>query len=184
MGKYEDLLERVSELEGGDDIASELEEFSATSLRRKAAKADELESKVADLEADIAKRDAAPKIEKAFREAGVQFDQLRPADRQVLQGLDPADLTSDKVAEVISSYELPIDAASQAAAEDPPPAAAVVAAARQAPASTSTAATAQITPEDAGSWPIDTQLRFKKAHPDEFEALKRGDTVTGILFQP
>ena len=39
-----------------------------------------------------------------------------------------------------------------------------------------------ITPADASSWGVDKQIRFKKQHPDAFEALKRGESVKVPTF--
>lgn len=39
-----------------------------------------------------------------------------------------------------------------------------------------------LTPADVAQWPVDKTMRFRQQHPVEFEALKRGEEVTGITF--
>jgi hypothetical protein len=38
----------------------------------------------------------------------------------------------------------------------------------------------QMTPEDVQEWPADRLMRFAKKYPDQWEALKRGEPVTGV----
>lgn len=39
-----------------------------------------------------------------------------------------------------------------------------------------------IKPEEVNSWSQDKQLRFKAKHPDAWELILRGETVTGVAF--
>lgn len=39
-----------------------------------------------------------------------------------------------------------------------------------------------ITPDDVAEWPVDKILRFRSKYPDQFEALKRGEEVPGVVF--
>jgi hypothetical protein len=197
MGDYEDLLERLREQEVDEDLVAGLEKFNAGALRKKAGERDEFASKVEDLEKQLKRVEQAPKVEKAFRDAGVDFEQLRPAERITLQNLEfEGDPDPDIVAKTISEYALPlIDGTQQQGQQDPPPAAAAIAAqARSAGAPTRTAGI--ITPEMVGGqpdpenpgafvggWSTEAAMRFHKEHPVESEALRRGETVQ-VQFTP
>lgn len=186
MGKFEDLVEQLRD-QGLDDLAEEFDQFGATALRKKAARADELESELQKAKAQVERFESAPKVEAAFRQAGVDFEKLRPADREVIQSLPVAELTEDKVGELIGRYEFPLIEGTQQQTGTTPPAAAVVDAAQQAPSGigqNGKPASATVTPEQAGEWAVDTALRFKEKYPEEFEALKRGEAVNGIVFTP
>lgn len=39
-----------------------------------------------------------------------------------------------------------------------------------------------LAPSDVAGWPVDKQMRFRKQHPDAFEALKRGEQVRVPAF--
>lgn len=188
MSKYEDLVEQVREL-GGEDIADQLDGFSGSSLRQKAEKTDRLETENATLKAEIAKRDAAPKIEKAFKDAGVDFDQLRPAEKQALQSLSVEDIGDEnKVASFITANELPLIAAGNQAqgqqqqADPPPNAAAVVQAARNAPQNQTSSPV--YTPADIASWDQPSRIAFEREFPEEAEAVRNGHEVTAPGFTP
>jgi hypothetical protein len=182
MGSYEELIASLRD-EGREEDADLLESLSAGALRKKAAKADELEKELADRDARIAKLESGPLVEQAFRDAGVDLAALRVADREVISNLGKDDLSQEKIAEIVSRYELPLVDGTQVQGAAPPAAAAVVAAARQAPASSSAAASAQITLGDYFEWSLQKRMRFNEAHPQAAEAFKRGDeAVNGIVF--
>lgn len=182
MGAYEDAIEAVREA-GLEDIAETLEGFKASSLREKASKADRLERELAEAQARVRKLETRPKLEEAFRKAGVDFDSLRPAEREAIFALDVEDeISSEFVAEVVSKYELPtVEGGNVGDADEAPSAAAVVAAAVNAPQRRQ-GGTSTLSPEDTADWSTEKLMRLRQAHPEEFEALKRGETVTGIAF--
>lgn len=183
MGEYEDRVERLRE-EGLDEYADFFEGFSGSNLRKKAERTEALEREKKELEARVRTLEQAPQIEEAFRKAGVDYEALRPAERKLLANLEVEDvgaLTEEYVSKVIADNELPIVEGTPPGEGEEPNAARVVAAANAAPRGAA-ASRAQITPEDAAGWSTDKWVRFGEKHPEEKEALKRGETVTGITF--
>lgn len=182
MGDFENAVLELRN-QGLDDLADTFDQFSATALRKKASRVDELEREKQELETKLRKLEQAPKVEDAFRKAGVDFESLRPAEREALAALqvEDGDLTEEFVAQVITKYDLPVASVDTQNDEgEAPNAAAVVAAARQAPQGRSSGTT--ISPGDTEGWSTEKLMRLKQSHPEEFEALKRGETVTGIAF--
>lgn len=182
MGAYEDAVEQLRD-QGLDDLAEVFEGFTASNLRKKAARADQLEREKAELESRMKRIETRPKLEDAFRKAGVDFDSLRPAEREAIFALEVEDEITDQfVADVVSKYELPTAEGLEAGeAEEEPGAAQVAAAAVSAPQRRA-GGTTTLSPEDVSDWSTDKLMRLREAHPNEFEALKRGETVHGIAF--
>lgn len=182
MGDYEELITALRE-EGRDQDADVLEKYSATQLRQKAKRGDELEAEVERLKKENYELVVVPKKEEAFRRAGVDFDSLRPAELEAIRNLKfEGDAPNDQwVAEQISKYQLPV---SGGGAGTDSPAAGVVAAARNAPTggARGTGASGVITPEVAGEWSMEKRIKFMNEHPDEYEALLQGEEVTGVAF--
>ena len=177
MAKLDDLIEELRD-QGRDSDADELEQLRGSSLRKKAAKADEYEGKVRELQAQLEEMQLAPKREAALRAYGVALEDLRPAEREVLSSLK-GELTAEAIGELVEKYGLPIVEEHQEQDERPPAAAQVAQVARKAGR---TGQAPVITPEDVGTWSTEKLLRLKEQHPEEFEALKRGETVSGITF--
>jgi hypothetical protein len=183
MGRYEDLVEQLRELPGAEDLAEEFEGFSGSKLRKAAERAPELERENGDLKAKLAAVENGPKIQQAFRNAGVDLDQLRPAEKSALAAYSVDDLTDDKVAAFISSNELPLIAGGASVNQDqapPPAAAAVVSQAQRAPSANTPPAV--ITPTEAAKWSTESTMRFNDQFPEESEALRRGYEVTAPGF--
>lgn len=180
MSDYDELMDRLKE-EGRDEDAEVLEKYSATQLRQKAKRADELERDLERLKKENFELVVVPKKEEAFRRAGVDFDSLRPAEQEIIRNLQfEGDAPSEQwVADQISKYQFPT-AGGGAGADSP--AAGVVAAARSAPTggARGTGASGVITPEVAGEWSMEKRIKFMNEHPDEYEALLQGEEVTGI----
>jgi len=182
MGDYEDLLERLREQEVDEDLVAGLEKFNAGALRKKAGERDEYAAKVDSLEKQLKRVEQAPKIEKAFRDAGVDFGQLRPAEQNLLKTLEvDGDPDQDFVSKVISENQLPLVAGSQQDPGTPPNAAAVADAAKK--AGNAGSPSAVITPEMAEGWTQEATMRFYRQYPEESEALLRGDSVQ-VQFNP
>jgi hypothetical protein len=78
----------------------------------------------------------------------------------------------------VQTLDLPISDAT--GDETPPPAAAAVTSQATASAGARRSQSPTVRPQDVAEWGIDKQLRFREQHPDEWEALKRGEEVTGI----
>lgn len=181
MGEYEDLVQRVRDA-GLEDDADELERLSKTDLRRQASRSKQLEAENAELKATNRKLEMAPKKEAALRKANVDLDALRPAERQLIQGLDfegdePGD---DWVAKVISDYQLPVsEGGDQQQGQGEPNAQAVVRTASTAPAGGPTIG-GTITPETVAGWSTEEQMRFADKHPEAWEQLKAGEEVAGV----
>ncbi len=181
MGEYEDAVKALRD-QGLDDEADVFDKFTATQLRKKAERADELERKNAELEASNRKLVVAPKKDQALRAAGVDVDNLRPADRQVIAGLEfEGDEPSDEwVAKTIGDLQLPIVAGTPAPA-GAPNAAAVVQTAAQAPgAGPGPTLGGTVTPETVAAWSTEQKVAWSEKHPEAWEALKRGEEVTGV----
>lgn len=180
MAKFEELIERVQDLD--EDLAAEFDEFKSSSLRKKAGERDALEAKVRELEATLAERDAGPAREKAFKDFGVDYDALRPAERKLLAGFKD-ELTEEVISKFVEENELPLiegegEGSEGTEGEETPPAERVARAART--AGNNGRNVPQITPGDVAEWSMEKWIRFADANRDAAEALKRGETVTGV----
>jgi hypothetical protein len=182
MGKYEDIVSQVRDA-GMEDEADELEKFSATNLRKKAEERDEFERRVQAAEARVTELESAPKREAAFKDYGVDIDGLRPAEREALKGFSPqsTDPTREEVAAFVEKYDLPLIEGSTESDEEEAPAAARVVSQARASGSGRVAADTTLSAADMQDWSTEKMARFRDKHPDEFEALKRGETLVGVL---
>jgi len=179
MGKYEDLLQQLRD-QGLDDLAEDFSEFSATSLRQKAASYDTVLKENSELRNKVTELIEIPKKEQAFRKAGVDFEALRPAEKDLLRKAKPdGEITEEWVAKVISEYELPVTV-NEESSEEEPASAGVVEAAKSAPTGVRSGST--ITPTVAAKWTPDRMMAFAEKYPEAWESLKKGETVTGIAF--
>ena len=182
---FEDLLDDLRDKHDiPDSIITELEEAAADAsplrkqvkqLTAKAAKADEYEKK-------LAKYEKAPKVREAFEKLGVVFEELRPAELRAIESFDYEgdEIDGEAVAKFIKEYDLPVDAEAQLANEDVPPAERIAdTAMRHRTGSSPT----RVTAEDTEGWSTEDLLRFKEKHPEEYEQLKRGETVA-VAFSP
>lgn len=179
MAKYEDLIQRLRE-EGMEDLADDFEEFSATTLRKKAAAYDEVVTERDLLKSQVTTLIDLPKKEQALKDAGVDFDALRPAEKKLIRELKMEGELTDWVAKVISENELPVSESFVQETDEEPAAERVAKAARSAPTGGSPSSTT-LSAESVKDWPTDKLLQFRDEHPDEWEALKRGETVKGVV---
>lgn len=176
MAKYEDLIDRVRDLD--EELAEELEAFKGSSLRKAAERSTELESENVALKAKLTELEEAPKREQAFRDYGVDLDGLKPAEKQVLKSLKlDGELTQERISEIVREYEFPMIEGSQSTEGEGPSAAEVVSRAAQNPGQAARATT--LTPADMSEWATDKLMRFREKYHEEFEALKKGESVTG-----
>src|SRR6266498_1781862 len=180
MGEYEDAVQQLEE-EGRDDLVETFKKFTAGNLRQKAARADELSAKLQETEARIQRLEGLPKKERALREAGVDLDSLRPAEKlaietMVLEG-EPGEEWAKKV---IEDWQFPVRREQDRTAEEQG-LGGVVRAATSAPAGGSRSAPV-VRPSDLADVPLDRLLRFKEKYPEEWEALSRGYEVTGVTL--
>lgn len=184
MGEYEDLLDEVRD-QGLDDLAEKLGKFSASKLRKAAERVPVLEQELATATSRVEELETKPKREKAFRDYGVDFDSLKPAELETISGLKPeeGEPTPEWIAQVVEKYDLPttqVQGNEQGSEEEPSGARQVV---NQATTSNRTGTPpGRITPVDAEKWPVDKTMRFQEKYPDEWEALLRGDEVHGVVF--
>jgi hypothetical protein len=176
MGRYEDLLEQVAELDS--ELAKELESFSGSGLRKQLAEAQERAKRAEELEAEVSALKAGPAREKAFREYGIDFNQLSKLERKALESYD-GELTPEAIGTFVEENELPVTAAEGGETEEEQSDARRMASQAQR-AGTNGGRTPQLSPEDVSSWAADKWVRFAEANPDAAEALRRGETVTGV----
>jgi hypothetical protein len=178
MGEYEDHLARLRD-EGHDDLAEYFQQFEASTLRKKAAERDQFEKDLGSTRGELERMKKAPKREEAFRKAGVNFEELRTAEKEVLQRLDwEGDEPSEEwVAQQVEKYGFPTSAP-EGEDEEETGAQRVAAQARSAPARVKGGTT--LSPEDTQDWPIEKLLKFQEKYPEQWDALKRGETVSGV----
>lgn len=186
MGEYEDSVARLRD-EGLDDLAETFEKFGATQLRQKAAKVEQLEADLAEKDQKILALEAAPKITEAFRTAGVDFEQLRPAELEALKTVklgDDGEVSAEAVSEAIARLQLPIVASgaegeeAEEGSDEEPNAAGIVQAATNAPRNTG--GVPQVTVEDVANWSHEKWARFKEQNPEAAEVILAGESVTGV----
>jgi hypothetical protein len=181
--KLDDLIEEFR-TEGREEDAEELEKLRGSTLRKQAEAATKLEKRNAELEARLEAVEKAPKIEKAFKDYGIDFDQLSKLERKAIESYD-GELSEEAIASFVEENELSLTESEGKPEdeEDEEPAAAKVAkAARRSAQGTGGHKAPVITPEETEEWSTEKLMRFSKAHPEQWELLKQGETVTGITF--
>jgi hypothetical protein len=176
MAKFDDLVEKVREVD--EVLAEELEEFKGSSLRKKAEERDKFEAELQKARGELDRYVTQPKKEAALRDAGVDLEALRPAERKILEGLKADEYTAEWASKIADEYELPRGEASSEL--ETSQAAAVAQAASRAPTGGRTGSTSTVTPEMVGEWSTEKMNRFAEANPEEWDALKRGETVAGV----
>ena len=174
--KFEEILADL-EGEAPDDLIQELRQFEGSKLRESAEKVPELERKLAEAEAKVTKLEAAPARQKAFEDYGIDFENLSKAERKILESYD-GELDSDAIGELAEEFDLPtVQGAGQGEGEGAPESERQT---QQALERGKRPGRLTISPADTEEWPHDKLMRFMEEHPDEYESLMRGDTVTGI----
>jgi len=181
--KFEDILTDLRD-HGEDDLADELEKgYAGSTLRVQAERVPELESQLTEATTKLEKLEKAPAREKAFREFGVDFENLGALGRDAIEKYD-GELEIEKTARFVERWELPLaEVGQQAGGEQLPAAAAIAAAARSAPAGGRPGQGGPtITPKEAAGWDADKRMRFLGEHPAEFDRLMKGETIVGLAF--
>ena len=163
--KFEEIVDdirkgRLDPEEGADELE---QSYGKTALREQAEKVPELERMLAEANAKAERLEKVPAKDKAFRDYGIDFDHLRPAEARAIEQYD-GELEAEKIAEFVEEFDLPLVAnGSQQQTETPPPAAGVVRQARQAPGRQQVAGL-QITPDDARGWSATQVLTWSREH--------------------
>lgn len=178
MGEYEDVLEQLREgTIDGEEAADRLDKFKGSSLRKKAEEAETAIRERDELKAKVEVFEAAPKRQAAFEKAGIDFEALRPAEKALIEKYD-GELTDEAIAELVETNELPLVEEGEADAEPDTDAERIAGTAKRAGANGGRSP--QVTPDMVGEWPADRWVKFAEANPDAAEALRRGETVTGV----
>ena len=178
MGDYEDILEQLREgTIDGEEAADRLDKFKGSSLRKKAEEAEAAVKERDELKAKVEAFEAAPKRQAAFEKAGIDFEALRPAEKALLEKYD-GELTDEAIAELVEQNELPLVEEGGSDEEPDTDAERIASTAKRAGANGGRSP--QVTPTDVAEWPADRWVKFAEANPDAAEALRRGETVTGV----
>lgn len=183
MAKLDDLIEELRE-DGREDDAEELEKLRGSSLRKKAGDAERLQKELDSVKAENESLKRGPKVRAAFEKAGVDFASLSKLERKALEAYD-GEVDEDAIADFLEENEIDLDRGSESedegeepeAKDEEPKAAKVAKAARR---SGERKDPTRITPEQANEWSAEKRIAFLDEHPDEYEALLRGETVTGV----
>ena len=181
MGKLDDLIEELRE-DGREDDAEELEKLRGSSLRKKAGDAERIAKENESLKAENERLKRGPKVREAFEKAEVDFDLLSKLERKAIESYD-GELDEEAIEAFIEENELSVKGESdpegdEGEAKDEEPAAAKVA--KAARRSGERKDPTKITPEDTKAWSNEQRLTFLDEHPDEYERLSMGETVTGV----
>jgi hypothetical protein len=179
--EWEQIQEELRS-EGRRDLADRLEPFSATQLRQKAGKADELERELSRTKSELEEIRTLPQKEQAFRDAGVDFASLRPAEAELIRNSKiDGEINAEWAEKLVEKYQLPVGEMA------PPPgdsgASQMVDQARSAPMGGGKRGST-ITPDQLDEWDMPTRQKFRKEHPDAWQMLGDGKEVTGIVFNP
>jgi len=182
MGKFEDLLEQLSEYDVPEDIVDGLSEFKGSSLRKRAESATELERERDELKAKLAAIEVGKSRTEAFRSYGIDLENLRAAEREALERAEipEAGINDQWIAGLAEKYQLPMLEVEQTEPAAKPAAAQIVDQARN---TQGRVANTVLKPEEVTQWPAEKLRRLFDKHPEEYEALLRGETVTGLAFQ-
>jgi hypothetical protein len=179
MPKLDDLIEELRG-DGRDEDAEELEKLRGSTLRKQAEKAERLERELADEKSKRERLEKGPKVRKAFEKAGVDFEGLSKLERAAIEAYD-GDLEDEDIESFIEENELSVKDESEEDTEskdDEPEAAKVAKAARR--SGERKGDPTKITPQMANEWSHEKRLAFLDEHPDEYEQLLQGETVTGV----
>lgn len=176
--RYEEILEDLKNGEiSNEEAAQELERFSTSSLRQEVAKLPEVEKERDELRTRVDKLEKAPLRTKAFKDYGVDYDSLRPAEIRAIENYD-GELEPEMVGAFVEDLGLPTTQVAPPEQGQPPNAAAVAQAARTAPSGQRLGRPGQITPAEAAEWRPEKWMKFMEEHPDEAEAILQGKVVT------
>lgn len=190
MGLKEDwgaLLEKIRD-EGLDDVADELDaKFSNTGLRRQLSERAKDSEEVTQLREEIALLKAGPKREAALKAVGVDYAQLSPAEREVVDSAKADEYDDGWARGLVEKYQLPVNAPEGGETEGIP---AAEFGRPEGPAGQGAgqggAKTGVLTLETYSNWPAEKRMRFQawaaEHRPDAIAALDDGESVSGITF--
>ena len=184
MGLLEDLIDEMRE-QGREDEAGELEKLKGSNLRKKAGDTDRLAKENESLKAENEALKRGPKVRSAFEKAGVDFGSLSKLERKALEAYD-GETDEDAIADFLEENEIDLgkgddsdeDGGEPDEKDEEPKAAKVARAARSAGAGKNPSS--KITADTVSQWSMEQKLQFADDNPDAWEALKRGETVTGV----
>lgn len=177
--KFEDILADLRESDVDSDLLEELEGFTGSRLRERAERLPEMEAENTSLKAQIAKLEDEPKRRAAFEQYGINLAELRPAEREALMAVETPEegYTPEWVGSIAEKYDLEVSTTEREVEGEGSPADRIAA---QANSPVQRSGKATLTPEDTAEWSTEKLLKFREEHKEEFEALKRGETVVGI----
>lgn len=176
MARLDDLIEEYRQ-DGREEDAAELEQLRGSTLRQKAAQADRLQKEIDSLRSENESLKRGPAAKAAFEDYGIDLESLSKAERRILESYD-GELTEQAIGNLVEEYELPT-VSSEEAGDEQPAAAQVAQAARSSETGRGKKAPV-VKPEDISGMSMEQKLGFADKHPEAWEALKRGETVTGI----
>jgi hypothetical protein len=140
------------------------EQHDLRQLRAKAKRADEVERENVKLRRDL-----------AFRDAGIDKTVLESPHGRLFAKAYDGDPTTDAVLAQAREYGL-IAAPEPLVPQDDRDSMERI---NRATSDAEPAVAGQVRPQDLADWPMDRLMRLRKTNPDQFEALKRGETVQG-----
>lgn len=176
MARFEELLEQVREQDEG--LAEELEAFKGSTLRKKAEERDAFEAENKELRQQLDEGLVVPKVEKAFKDAGVDLDALRPLEKEQLAALRPenGEPSEEWARGLAEKYQFPLGEG--ASVEETPPASAAVASQARTQATVTSTGTTTLTPESIQDWSTEKLMKLMEKDNEAYEALMRGETAT------
>ena len=177
--KFEEILEDLKREVDDEELISELEAFGGSSLRKQAEQVPELERKLAEAEAKVEKLEAAPKRTEAFKEYGIDLENLSKAEAAILDRYE-GELDEEAIGALAEEFDLPVVEKGGDDGEEEESGARQQT--RQALSGKVSGSKLTISPEDYANAPIDKRMKFLQNHPDEAEALMHGESVTGVTL--
>lgn len=133
--------------------------------------------KVPDLEDKLAGYERTPKVKEAFEEAGYDWEEFTPLERQAAENFKEFE-DADKVKAFATTNRLPEkEGGGGTEIDEPePPAGQISEQARQSSRDGSSSRT-QINAADVADWPAEKWMAFEKDHPEAAERLLQGESV-------
>jgi hypothetical protein len=186
MGEWEDLLAQVRD-EGLDEVADTLDEkYSKTGLRRQLAEKSKDAEEATKLREEVALLKAGPVRREALAGAGVDYDSLRPAEREIVDSSSAETYDDGWARGLVEKYQLPVTGSAEESTEGIP---AAQFGRPEGPAGQTAkggAASGVLTPAAYAAWPVDKRMRFMEwatqNRPDAIAALDDGLPVSGVTF--
>lgn len=184
--KFEEVLDDLrGEVE--EDLLKELEGFTGSKLRERAEGKEALEKENTDLKGRLDAIEAAPKRTEAFKDFGIDLENLSKAEQKALEAFDGDIADKDKLADFVKEYDLPFAEEGKSEGEGDGEGTSAVeaivehgrAAERRGPAG---AKGVKVTLAQASEWPADKWMQFEEKYPEAAEKILQGQEVAGIAF--